>query len=315
MKLGDRLKSNVMGLLKITSAKPTNIAIELTNRCNLNCPFCLVGMQNELDSVAHDNLGRPWGKMTLDLGEKIIRDARDFGISSALLTFQGEPLLHEDYLGFIYLTKKYGLRSITFTNGMLLTPELSRKIIRAGLDSIRFSVDGASQEVYKKNRVGGDFDKVYGKMADFAKIAREEKSDIEMLWQFIALKNNEHEIETARNLAEKIQVPFFVKTFAESVPELAPRDPQYKRKLYVKPCADIYRSIFVYWNGDVVPCCYDLVGKEVMGNAQKYTIREIWEGDRYVSFRKRLKEIGMVPANEPELCRSCLKWQRSVKSA
>ena len=36
-----------------------------------------------------------------------------------------------------------------------------KKLKEAGMDVIRFSVDGASQDVYEKNRVGGVFAKVY----------------------------------------------------------------------------------------------------------------------------------------------------------
>jgi MoaA/NifB/PqqE/SkfB family radical SAM enzyme len=46
-------------------SRPTRIAIELSNRCNLNCPFCLVGMQKEQSSVAHDDLDRSFGTMEM----------------------------------------------------------------------------------------------------------------------------------------------------------------------------------------------------------------------------------------------------------
>ncbi len=295
--------------------KPERIVIELTNRCNLNCPFCLVGKQNNKKSVAHSELSREFGKMNISLAEKIMKDAKDFGMTEILLTFQGEPLLHRQFVDFIHLSKKYGLKSHVFTNGMLLNSDLSKEIIKAGLDSIRFSVDGASEETYQLNRVGGKFEKVYSNMAEIARIAKGEKSDIELMWQFIALRNNEHEIEDARKLADKIGVPFFVKTFAESVPELVPQNEKYRRKLFYKPCKDIYRGIFVYWNGDVIPCCYDIEGDEIMGNAADKSIAEIWHGSKYTSFRKKVAEAAAGSDLEPRLCRSCLKWVHQENSS
>lgn len=37
--------------------------------------------------------------------------------------------------------------------------------------------------------------------------------------------------------------------------------------------------------GEVVPCCFS---DEVMGNVKNQTFEEIWYGDKYRKFRKRL---------------------------
>src|SRR5262245_23285580 len=89
-----KVKTRLTRHLPVSLLKPIRIAIEVTNRCNLNCPFCLVGMQNEQVSVAHNDLNRPWGSMDVALADKIMRDAKDFGIQEMMLAFQGEPLMH-----------------------------------------------------------------------------------------------------------------------------------------------------------------------------------------------------------------------------
>ena len=62
--------------IPIPSTIPIRMCIELTNRCNLNCPFCLVGQQNLKEIPAHDELDRDLGGMDIDLCQKIIVDAR-----------------------------------------------------------------------------------------------------------------------------------------------------------------------------------------------------------------------------------------------
>ena len=64
----------------------------------------------------------------------------------------------------------------------------------------------------------------------------------------------------------------------------------------------------VYWNGDVVPCCYDLEGNEIMGNLKDNTMEEIWNGEKYKNFRKRLKKSVFKPEIQPEFCKGCLKY-------
>lgn len=288
--------------------RPRVLSVEPTSRCNLNCPFCLVGLQNTLPDTSHNLLPRGFGNMEMDLFEKICLDAKDFGIKRMQLHFQGEPLLHTKFHEMARMVKAYGMKSNAFTNGLPITEKMADRILDSGLNALRFSVDGATQEVYGLNRVGGDFERVYENMAMMVRKAKERNTPIKLEWQFIALRNNEHEIPLAREKAEKIGIPFFVKTFAESVPELVPTDPTLRRQLHAKPCTDIYRAIFVYFDGDVVVCCYDQTGEEVTGNLADQTLTEIWYGEKYVRLRQQIGNAANDPDNEPEICKSCLKW-------
>lgn len=306
------LKSQVRKLFvgqarKKLDQRPKMLLIEPTNRCNLNCPFCLVGLQNQLESAEHNLLPRDLGFMDFGLYEKIVRDAVEFGIDKMQLHFQGESLLHEQFPDMGRLAKQYRMSTQVFTNGLLLTEEYMDRIIQSGLDNMRFSVDGASEETYKQNRVGGKFNTVLQNMKLMAERARGSGTRVE--WQFIVMRNNEHELHKARQMAKEIGIPFIAKTFAEAVPELVPHNPKYRRNLQPKPCTDIYRCICVFWNGDMVPCCYDLEGKEIMGNVGKETLGQIWTSPKYIAFRRRVDNARRDdPEGEPELCKGCLKW-------
>lgn len=285
---------------------PKMLVVELTNRCNLNCPFCLAGLQNQLRAAEHNLLPRGFGFIDFRLYEKIVKDAAEFGIKKMQLHFQGESLLHKQFPDMVALAKQYGMWTQVFTNGLLLTEKYINRIIQSGLDIMRFSVDGASKETYELNRIGGNFNRVLKNMKLMAEHARETGTQVE--WQFIVMSNNEHELHKARELANEIGIPFIIKTFAESVPELVPCNPKYQRNLQPKPCTDIYRTIAAFWNGDVVPCCYDLEGKEIMGNLKEQTLSEIWSNPKYTAFRYSVDNAQRDPEREPELCKSCLKW-------
>jgi hypothetical protein len=73
--------------------------------------------------------------------------------------------------------------------------------------------------------VGGKFDLVRENMRKVSHAARERPTRVE--WQFIALRNNEHEIPLARHMAGEIGINFFVKPFRVTDSALVPVDASY----------------------------------------------------------------------------------------
>lgn len=291
--------------------RPTQAIIEPTNRCNLNCPYCMVGRQEEAARLgvqtSHSLMKREQGLMDRRTFERVSGQLRSFGIRRAYLHFQGEPFLNPLTPEFAGMLKNGGFEVGIFTNGMAFNDQNIREIAKAEIDLIRFSVDGASQETYSLNRVGGDFSRVIESMYKVVSAHRGKKTVVE--WQFLAMSNNEHEIESARRKAQELGVRFFVKGFRETDVRLKPADLRYQAKFLRKPCTDIYHQIGIYWNGDVVPCCYDTDADEVMGNLLSQTLKEIWRCDKYKDFRKRVDMALLRPNAEPQLCRTCLRWK------
>lgn len=52
------------------------------------------------------------------------------------------------------------------------------------------------------------------------------------------------------------------------------------------PCPFPWQYLVVQWNGDVVVCCRDYNGKNVMGNVSDSSLQDIWNGPAYEHFRK-----------------------------
>lgn len=286
--------------------KPKRLAIELTNRCNLNCPYCLVGQ----DDPHHNAQKRPIGDMPLELAMNTLCQAKDFGIEEILVNFQGEPLLYRHLLVVLNTAKHLGFKTTMFTNGILLTEEMVWELSKSKIDEIRFSIDGTDSDVYKKNRVGGNFHAAYKNIESLSRWFSFFNRKCKVIWQFIVMRNNEHQVEAAKDLAKKIGVKIYFKSFAASVPELVPVNKRYQRRLQKMPCRDIYKAIYVYWDGRVVPCCYDLNGEMVVGSLYYETLQEIWDGYNvigginYPELRKRIKKDNKSVG----LCKRCLRW-------
>ena len=63
-----------------------------------------------------------------------------------------------------------------------------------------------------------------------------------------------------------------------------------KNKNNVIVCKHAWTSMDIYPNGNVTPCCY--LPKKVLGNVNKTSLENIWNGDEYKNFRKEMSTKG-----------------------
>jgi radical SAM protein with 4Fe4S-binding SPASM domain len=52
-------------------------------------------------------------------------------------------------------------------------------------------------------------------------------------------------------------------------------------------CRSLYCYMAILWNGDVVPCCYDVAGRKVLGNVKNKSIKTMWHDDAYKLLRSQ----------------------------
>ena len=113
----------------------------------------------------------------------------------------------------------------------------AEQLISSGLDILILSIDGASQESYEKYRIGGNFRNVIDHISLLVKKKRERGSTTPYIcWQFLVMKHNEHEVETAKKMAEELGVDSVTIDHAylpvgtkEEAMKWLPRNPHYHR--------------------------------------------------------------------------------------
>jgi len=118
---------------------PTFIFIDVTNRCNLNCPICI----NNTPSMGF--VFDP----PIEYFDKIFRYfAKDEPLPAVQL-FGGEPTMREDLLQLIELAKSYGFPTRVVTNGLKLADEAyCRRLVETGA-TILIAYDGNEAETYR----------------------------------------------------------------------------------------------------------------------------------------------------------------------
>jgi radical SAM protein with 4Fe4S-binding SPASM domain len=241
--------------------------------------------------------------------------------TTAYLTFyfQGEPYLNPDFLEMIKIADENYIFTSTSTNAHFLNKETALKTVRSGLKRIIVSIDGSSQEVYEQYRVGGTLTKVIEGTKNLVDAKRELNSIFpKIVFQFLVVKPNEHQINDLRKLAKKIGVDQVkLKTAQiydfENGNALIPENDKYSRykkgnngKYYIKnallnKCWKLWNSCVITWDGKVLPCCFDKDAQFEMGNIKDQTFELIWQNNKYKQFREQL----IRSRQEISICKNC----------
>lgn len=137
---------------------PFSVAVDITGRCNLNCIGC--------PAHSKEAGARPDRGVDVDipsaLFEKICSEFALVGTKRMLMIGEGEPFLHPQLLALIGIAKAHSFRLDLLTNGTLLDEANARAIAGSGLDKLRVSLWGATEDVYLATNPGavGSFHKV-----------------------------------------------------------------------------------------------------------------------------------------------------------
>lgn len=313
----DHLKSTLSLVRKSTTVmgRPMNITIEPTNACNLECPVCETGA---------GILGRTQEHMSLD-AFKIIIDKLAAHTNTLMFYFMGEPFLNKKAYEMIRYAKDKGIPFVdTCTNGDAVNPQ---KLIDCGIDSVSFQIGGMTQETHQIYRINSNIERVLHNLRESVALKRKHNSPIKINCGFILMKHNEHEVELFKQTMAEIGVDNAqvidpcVRTI-EQARTMLPTDkkhwiydPKAIEQDIVRPrvypnntCPWIYYSLVVHVNGNVVPCCRDPKGEQIMGNILFQSLDEIWNGEKYRTFREKInKDQGTV-----DICRLCSSYPASA---
>ena len=288
---------------------PFSLSIEPTTACNLGCPECPSGLKQ---------FTRPTGKLDLELHKKMLLQVKKH-VFYINYYFQGEPFLHPQFLELIKEAKKAKIYTATSTNAHFITKEKATEIVKSGLDRLIISIDGLTQETYEQYRVHGQLEKVIEGSKFLVDAKKEQKSRTpHLIFQFLAVKPNEHEIPAVFSLANDLGVDEVrIKTAQfyeyEHGNPLMPTNEKYSRykrtssgnyKLKGDPgnhCWRMWSGSVLTWDGKVVPCCFDKDAQHAMGTLKEKSFQEIWRSPSYQNFRQAI----LTNRKGIDICSNC----------
>ena len=279
----------------ITTPYPLNLDIEVTNKCNLNCPFCV-------RAYMEDNLGFMDMKTYYFIMEEISGHIGERGyvpakVGSVRLNWRGEPTLHPDLVDMVGMAKACLIPEVGInTNGTKLTPILSKKLIEARIDRIIISIDSVTPELYESQRVGAKLEPVLANLKSLIKLR-----DMLSVNGRPFVRVQKVDLPECRLETEEF-VDFFLQMGVDAVAVNS-----YKNKdagavdFDPLPCAQPFQRMGITWDGYYFTCCQGNLLPRI-GHIKDMSIETAWLSPAMNKLRKMHNEGRQ--AEIPE-CRHC----------
>jgi radical SAM protein with 4Fe4S-binding SPASM domain len=270
-----RYRYEIYPLLKILDEYPPYLQIEPSSVCNFRCVFCF-----ETDPTFTDKSNGFMGQMTLDLFKYII-DQAEGNVEFLSLASRGEPMICKDIVPMLEYTQGKFLNLKLNTNASLLDEKKCHAILAGGVKTIVFSADAAEESLYSKFRVNGKLSVILENIELFQKIRQTEYPNLPVITRVSGVKfSNEQDLDSMQKLWGGLvdQVAFVQYNPWENV--------------YSQPangldqaCSDLWRRMFVWWDGKANPCDVDYKSTLSQGSIKEFDLSELWQSSGYKDLR------------------------------
>jgi MoaA/NifB/PqqE/SkfB family radical SAM enzyme len=269
---------------------PLMIRVDPSNACNFRCQYCPTAFPDLLKEV-----GRPKGIMAFPLFEKIMGDigALPSPLNKLYLYKDGEPLVNKRLPDMIALAKGSGRVGEVWTtsNGALLNPELNQRLVDAGLDLIKISVQGLSAADYLD--VAGvkiDYEKFRENVADLHSRRGGLHVHVKIVDTGLSPEARAKFVADFEAISDSVHIDPLMGWSLSSV-----RDFRLGQRSALGPdglpltrrevCAFPFYTLSVNFDGTVSVCCVDWAHQTVVGDVTRESLLDIWRGPALAAIR------------------------------
>jgi len=267
------------------------VCVEISADCNLKCVMCPRG-------GVHGLVNGRRGVMDMDLFKKIIDKfgSENVRVRELWLANWGEPFLNPLFPEMVRYAKSRlsGAKIIAFSNlNCLIDPSA---VVSSGLDRLEVSLSGMSQEVYTRNHVGGDINKVLKNIAGLVSAKKHLRGAMAIAVKFHDYVYNKTEAVLAKDFCRKNGIEFNLARCSVSCVEGSASFQKekerfsefYRRFIDLEKEKKIARTlktpgdcmikrylVTIDFDGRLCRCCGVYEEKNLMGSFFDHSIREI----------------------------------------
>ncbi|MGD1959432.1 MAG: radical SAM/SPASM domain-containing protein [Fulvivirga sp.] len=251
---------------------PKIIQIETTVLCNSACTFC---PQNEM--TRGPRFMEEW------IWKKIVDQTRGRGITYRPFMIN-EPFVDPNLAKIIAYIKEDPTAIVEFNSNAHMTAKTDIEgIIAAGVDIVRFSIDGFTQETYNQSGRGGSLERMVNNVLKFIAERDRQGSSCHIEVRMINMDFNKHERED------------FLKFWNEHADEAIITDlyewPWTGQTTFEpKPCLKVVEEMFFMTDGQATLCCWDSHERGIIGDIRTHSVEEIWLGVKMQQYKQWLSK-------------------------
>lgn len=293
------------------------VDLHVTNRCNLKCKHC-VYTSGEWDMP----------DMTLETVKKIIPALKKLGVEEVHIT-GGEPLVNKEFFEIARCLHENGFGTRVQTNGILITPDIAKRLKECGIEYVLISIDGLE----KTHNSFRNNDKSFNYAIKAVKICLEaglytrvntviNKSNVQDLPELIKYINNlkpdQHSffyltpVGRGKNI-KNLMLSLEEWKEVEKIVEKSGRENKCIEKIRLqnviknneddKKCRD--DNCLILANGDVYHCVFFIYSPYKLGNIYNEDLYEIWT--------KNIDKVLEETSNEKILSKQCNKQKQNCQ--
>lgn len=287
------------------------LEIEAYDGCNFDCIMCPLGK----------SIYKGGGGISLQLFDKIVSEISEYKdwIKLVCLSRNGEPLLNKNITTMVKKLKEAGIKRVNFsTNASALTEKKSHDLLKAGLDEIRFSIDGYTKETFENVRKGSKFENVLRNCLNFIRIRDKFKFKTQIQIRFVEQKKNEHELKLWRDFwlskLQKTDVVASKKLHSWGNEIENGQSFKFERDIdssLNEPCISPFSTLEILYDGTVPLCGCDYKPTVNLGNVKNNSLKNIWNSEK---FKKVRDQHASGNRNEIPICVGCEIWDTKIKS-
>ena len=154
-------------------------------------------------------------------------------------------------------------------------------LLSSDLETLVLSIDAPNKEMYEKIRVNSKFDKIIKNLELMKTIREKNYKNSKMKVRISGVKiNKDQKFEDIKN--------FYSRYVDEvSLVNYNPWESSYENTIndITDPCSELWRKMFIWWDGKVNPCDYDYKSILSKWNVKFMSIKEIWNSEYYNDLR------------------------------
>lgn len=292
---------------------PKSVKIEISPRCNYRCGFCALRTREV----------QPKWDMDFGLFKRITKEMREAGVEEIGVFYLGESFMNPRLLVdcIAYLKSEIRMPYVFLTsNASMAFPEAVEECMKAGLDSLKWSVNAADEKQFEK--IMGISGRLFHKALDNIKSAWEIRSRSAYktgLYSSSIRYDGSQLMKMERLLSERVQ-PYVDQHYWLPLYSMGAFATQREKELGYRPtagnqgrlgalreplpCWSAFTEGHVTAEGKLSACCFDATAHWTMGDLTRQSFMAAWNSEPFV----RLREAHLRKDVRGTVCENCIAY-------